>query len=157
MPYRVFISHAGVDNFIAYELAENIKGRGAEVFLDELDIFAGDDIEAILLDNLKESNELWVLLTPNALDRSYVWLEVGVAWSRGIRIVGLLLGITRAEMLSEENIPMLLKRRQCVRYADEAEYERCLQALQGRIEDATGIVYRMLRRLRKMIRTDASA
>lgn len=136
MAYSIFISHAGADNWEAYRVSKDIKEQGAKVFFDEVHIFAGDDFEDILLKNLKKSNELWVLLTPNALSRPYVWLEIGVAWSRGVRIIGLLLGVTRKDMLSADEIPMLLKRKRCVQCENELEYQKCLRNLKRRIRYA---------------------
>jgi hypothetical protein len=52
-----------------------------------------------------------VLLTPWALDRSYVWAEIGAAWGRRIPIVALLLGITAAELQAKPGVPVLLKKR----------------------------------------------
>lgn len=52
-----------------------------------------------------------VLLTPWALERPYVWAEIGAAWGRRIPIVALLLGITPAELQIRPEIPVLLKKR----------------------------------------------
>jgi hypothetical protein len=52
-----------------------------------------------------------VLLTPWALDRPYVWAEIGAAWGRRIWIVALLLGITAAELQAKPGVPVLLKKR----------------------------------------------
>ena len=52
-----------------------------------------------------------VLLTPWALDRPYVWAEIGAAWGRRIPIVALLLGLTPAELQSRSGVPVLLKKR----------------------------------------------
>ncbi len=50
-------------------------------------------------------------LTPWARDRPYVWAEIGVAWSRRILIVALLLRITPADLQTRPGIPALLKKR----------------------------------------------
>lgn len=61
--------------------------------------------------SLERAHELVVLLTPWALDRPYVWAEVGAAWGRRLPIVALLLGITPAELQTRPGVPVLLKRR----------------------------------------------
>ena len=67
-----------------------------------------------ILDALREANELLVLVTPWALTRSYVWLEIGAAWLRGIPIVVVLLGVTPAEFRERANIPIALKERNLI-------------------------------------------
>lgn len=52
-----------------------------------------------------------VLFTPWALDRPYVWAEIGAAWGRRIPIVALLLGLRSAELQTRPGIPVLLKKR----------------------------------------------
>src|SRR5216684_8327063 len=72
---------------------------------------AGADFEEDILKFLERAHELVVLLTPWALERPYVWAEIGAAWGRRIPIVALLLGITPTELQTRAGIPALLKRR----------------------------------------------
>ena len=50
-----------------------------------------------------------MLLTPEALRRPYVWMELGAIWLRRKRIVGILYGLTAAEISTGERTPALLK------------------------------------------------
>ena len=59
-----------------------------------------------------------VLLTPWALERPYVWAEIGAAWGRRIPIVALLLGITATELQVRPGIPVLLKKRDLLELND---------------------------------------
>lgn len=95
-PRLVFISHSGQDTWVAKQIAREVEAHGGSPFLDEAQIDAGADFEEGILDFLQRAHELVVLLTPWALDRPYVWAEIGAAWSRRIPIVALLLGITSA-------------------------------------------------------------
>jgi hypothetical protein len=79
--------------------------------LDESQIDAGADFEEDILSFLERAHEMVVLLTPWALDRPYVWAEIGAAWGRRIPIVALLLGITPTELQNRPGIPVLLKKR----------------------------------------------
>lgn len=89
-----------------------IRGsRGTTPFLDEAQIDAGADFEKDILNFLERAHELVVLLTPWALERTYVWAEIGAAWGRRIPIVALLLGLTPAELQSRPGVPVLLKKR----------------------------------------------
>lgn len=107
----MFISHSGPDTWVAKQLAREIEARGATPFLDEAQVHAGADFEEDILSFLERAQELVVLLTPWALDRPYVWAEIGAAWGRRIPIVALLLGLTPAELQARPGVPVLLKKR----------------------------------------------
>ena len=107
----VFVSHCGIDTWVAKQIAREIEARGATAFLDEAQVDAGADFEEDILDFLQRAHELVVLLTPWALERPYVWAEIGAAWGRRIPIVALLLGITATELQARPGIPVLLKKR----------------------------------------------
>jgi hypothetical protein len=64
MAYKVFISHSSIDTWVARQLARYIEDAGAVTFLDEADIEYGDDFEERILEALRTSQELLVLLTP---------------------------------------------------------------------------------------------
>jgi hypothetical protein len=96
----VFVSHSGMDIWVAKQIAREISACGAIPFLDETEIDVGADFEEDILALLQKADELVVLLTPWALGRPYVWAELGAAWDRQIPIVGLLHGLTVAELQS---------------------------------------------------------
>jgi TIR domain len=107
----VFVSHSGMDTWVAKQIARAISDCGATPFLDEAGIDVGADFEEDIRAFLGRAHELVVLLTPWALDRPYVWAELGAAWGRGIPIVALLLGLTAVELQSRPDVPIFLKRR----------------------------------------------
>ena len=107
----VFVSHSGQDTWIAKQIAREIEARGGTPFLDEAQVDAGADFEEDILNFLERAHELVAFLTPWALERPYVWAEIGAAWGRRIPIVALLLGITPNELQSRPGIPLLLKKR----------------------------------------------
>jgi hypothetical protein len=108
--YQVFISHASTDTWVARQIAAHIRARGAVTFLDEADIQHGDDIEERIYQAAGNSRELLVLLTPWAVTRPYIWMEIGLFWGAGKRIVGVLYGLSQQELITDERIPLLLKR-----------------------------------------------
>jgi hypothetical protein len=114
----VFVSHCGKDTWVAKQIAREIEARGATPFLDEAHVDAGADFEEDIVDFLQRAHELVVLLTPWALERPYVWAEIGAAWVRRIPIVALLLGITATELQSRPGIPELLKKRDLLELND---------------------------------------
>lgn len=83
----VFVSHSGQDTWVAKQIAREIEACGATAFLDEAQVDAGADFEEDILRFLERAHELVVLLTPWALERPYVWAELGAAWGRRIPIV----------------------------------------------------------------------
>jgi TIR domain len=125
MPYLVFISHSGQDTWIAEKLSSDCERADASTFLDEARIAIGAKFEDEILEALRKADEIVVLITPWALERSYVWLEIGAAWLRGIPIIVILLGISAKEFQEKLNVPIALKERnliplnQCSRYISE--------------------------------------
>jgi hypothetical protein len=127
----IFISHSSADTWVAKQIAREIKAQGGTPFLDEAQVDVGADFEEDILQFLERAHELVVLLTPWALERPYVWAEIGAAWGRRIPIIALLLGITPTELQARANIPVLLKKRDLLQLNEIDTY---LQQLRARIE-----------------------
>ena len=104
--YQVFISHSSRDTWVARQLSGIIQGFGATTFLDEADIEYGDDFEDKILEAARASHELLVLLTPWALARPYIWLEIGAIWGMGRRVVGVLHGLSANELVTQDGTPL---------------------------------------------------
>jgi hypothetical protein len=113
---------------VAKQIAQRVSLCGAIPFLDEADIEVGEDFEERILAFLERAHELLVLLTPWALDRPYVWAEIGAAWGRRIPIVGILHGMTSAELQSRVDVPTFLKKRDLVEINDIEVYFEQLTA-----------------------------
>ncbi|HEX8227903.1 MAG TPA: toll/interleukin-1 receptor domain-containing protein [Chloroflexia bacterium] len=126
----VFISHAGMDAWVAKKIADEVIACGAVPFLDESDIDIGEDFEEYILGALANAKELVVLLTPWSLKRPYVWAEIGAAWGRRIPIVGILHGLTAADLQADTSVPVILKRRNLISLNEVDEY---LMELKGRV------------------------
>src|SRR5437016_3590358 len=131
----IFISHSGPDTWVAKQIAREVKSCGAMPFLDEAEIDVGADFEDDILAFLEKADELVVLITPWALERPYVWAELGAAWGRRIPIVGLLHGLSAAELQSRPGVPILLKRRDLLPLNDIDVY---LGQLRGRVGSTPG-------------------
>ena len=129
--WLVFVSHSGTDTWVARQIARGITDCGATPFLDEAEINVGADFEHDILAFLKKAHELVVLLTPWALDRPYVWAELGAAWYRQIPIVVLLQGLSATELQERARVPALLKRRNLISLND---VDRYLEELRKRVQ-----------------------
>jgi hypothetical protein len=127
-PYPVFISHSGIDTWVARQIAREIAASGGQPFLAELDVPVGAAYEHELRRALNEAREIVVLLTPWAIDRAYVWGELGVAWGRGVPIVGLLHGLSISKLHARHGAPIFLKERNLLALNDVDRYFGQLRA-----------------------------
>ena len=73
-----------------------------------------------------------MLLTPAALERPYVWIEIGIAWSQGKRIIGILHGMTTGELAARDGTPAFLNR---IHLRDINDLDEYLQELRRRLHD----------------------
>jgi hypothetical protein len=89
-PYKIFISHATADKWIAIQICNAIDAiNGVTTFRDDRDIDGGDDIPEMIGEHIRSSDEMVLLLTPESVDRQWPLLELGAAAlgvSRTIRI-----------------------------------------------------------------------
>lgn len=129
-PYRVFLSHATTDKWLARTLCEKIESAGASTFRDDRDIDGGDDIPESIRRAIGGCHELVVLLTPASVARPWVLMEVGAAWQRGkaMRIVAL------KQHIDVEPIPAMLKSK---RLYDLNDFDQYLEGLRVRIGKAS--------------------
>jgi predicted nucleotide-binding protein len=104
-PYQVFVSHATADKWLAKTVCEKIEAAGAVTFRDDRDIKGGDDIPDEIRRQIKQSQEMVVLLTPESVGRQWVTMEIGAAWGlrRRFRITILMCH------LSVDPIPDMIK------------------------------------------------
>lgn len=97
-PYKVFISHGKPDTWLAAQVARCARDSGASTFLDETDISKGDNFKQIIHREIAESQELIVIFTPWSVQRFWVWIELGAAWSQGKRIVAVFYGLKVSDL-----------------------------------------------------------
>src|ERR1700682_4640967 len=85
--YRVFVSHAGDDIWVAEQIAKSIEDCGATAFLDRRDIAAGDNFKHRVHEEIGKCDELLALFTPWSRRRAWVRHEIGMADMLRKRIV----------------------------------------------------------------------
>ncbi|MEO6759703.1 MAG: hypothetical protein ABIO24_09645, partial [Saprospiraceae bacterium] len=61
-------------------------------------------------------------LTPWALKRAWIELEIGVVWGREKRVIAVLHGITPEEFQHESQIPSVIKENDIVEINELAQY-----------------------------------
>jgi hypothetical protein len=77
--YRVFVSHATDDVWVAEQIAKAIEECGATAFLDERDIVAGQNFKQRIDEEMPKCDELLALFTPWSRRRAWVRHEIGMA------------------------------------------------------------------------------
>jgi len=135
MDYLTFVSHSSQDTWVAQKIASDCEAIGVSTFLDEARIAVGARFEKEIINALRRANELIVLVTPWALKRPYIWMEIGVAWSRDIPIVILLHGLTPKKFQASADIPVTLKERNIISLND---FEKYLDELRSRFRTVAG-------------------
>jgi hypothetical protein len=136
--WLVFISHSSEDTWVARQIAREINDRGATPFLDEADVDVGAEFEEDIRDFLDKADELFVLFTPWALERPYVWIEIGAAWQRRIPIVVVLHGLSAKEFQVHPNAPVFLKKRDIIRLNEVDKYLKQLSSKIGPRKKSNG-------------------
>jgi hypothetical protein len=96
--YRLFMSHGGNDRWVARQIRDKLALPQLDCFLDATDIEVGDNFRAIILREIEDCHELLVLLTPSSLQRAWVFAEIGVAITKGTRIVAIRFGLEMEEL-----------------------------------------------------------
>lgn len=127
MAYKVFISHSSHDTWVARQLEKHTRESGATAFIDSDGLKVGDEIDENIQKNLRDSNELLVLLTPAANSSPYVQAEIGAGWILGLRISALLYGV------EPENMNPLIKGKKLYLQINNAD--DYFQQLSGRIKN----------------------
>lgn len=120
--WLVFVSHSGEDTWVARQIAREITARGATPFLDEADVDVGAEFEDDIREFLDKADELFVLFTPWAMERPYVWIEIGAAWQRRLPIVVVLHGLSAKDFQAHPNAPVFLKKRDIIRLNELDKY-----------------------------------
>ncbi len=123
----IFISHHAQDAYVVRKMAGDIRSQGADVFLSE-EIEAGDDFAVNIHSALQRADELLILLTPLSLQRAWVFMELGAAWQRELRIVGVLYGVSADDIRRNVDSPITLVQKNLVDINDfDSEYVRQLR------------------------------
>ena len=129
----VFVSHCAKDEWVARRFADVIRSQGAEAFLAE-DLDAGEDFSIAVRSALLRATEVLVYLTPWALERPWVWMEIGGAWVLDRRLIFVLHGLTVEELRRDSRFPLPILTVQSISVNElDSVYER---ELRHRVEQA---------------------
>jgi hypothetical protein len=101
--YRVFISHASDDLWVAEQIAKSIESCGADTFLDRRDIAAGDNFKQRIREEMPSCHELRALFTPWSRRRAWVRHEIGMADALGKRTVCVLYNVAITDFDADQD------------------------------------------------------
>ncbi|HEY6632973.1 MAG TPA: toll/interleukin-1 receptor domain-containing protein [Rhizobiaceae bacterium] len=127
MSYKIFISHAWADRWVAAQIEQQIHDLGVATFIDVNDIERGDDIEDRIFAEMPACDELLVLFTPWAVDRNWVWVEIGAARGLRKRIVAVLYEVDLTTIEREKGGSTFLRSKNAVDINDLDTYFRELK------------------------------
>jgi hypothetical protein len=109
---RVFISHSSKDTKLVRRIGDALRNEGFQVWDDD-QIFPGDNWAELIANQLRESDAMVVLLTPNSVDSPYINAEVGYALGeqgyKG-RVIPVLAAPSEGLSQLELKIPWILKK-----------------------------------------------
>jgi hypothetical protein len=116
---KIFISHSAKDKWAAREIAKQIEGLGAVVFIDEKDIKTGESIDAAIRRHLVDSDHFLLILTPASVKSEWVLLELGGALALGKTVVPILLYVGANEVPQAINLKLARDINDIDRYYEE--------------------------------------
>jgi len=112
---KVFLSYAVADKDYGDKLHNLLTHYlNARVFTQD-SLSAGDDWRGLLKDQLTDSNIFIVLVSPNSIESSWVWQELGAAWALKKPVVSV---FTESQLCSR--LPVELSN---VQYVNLKEFE----------------------------------
>jgi hypothetical protein len=128
---NVFISHSSKDSALVVDLAHRLQKIGVNTFTEKFAAKrtrkAGADLIDRRLDHLRDSDEVIVLLTENALASQQITFEIGAALSLSKKITPIVVGVDVSKL------PPLLKKQRRIQYA---EMENYLSQLEKRVRSS---------------------
>jgi len=120
--YRVFVSQAAEDTWLAEQMARSIEELGCSTFLDVKSIPKGADFKEAVRREIQRSNELVALFTPWSAKRSWVWIELGAAWGQSKPVMAVFYGMSVNDLRTGEQGAAILEDMNVVRLNDFAAY-----------------------------------
>ena len=119
-----FFSYARVDSEFALRLAKDLKGAGAEVWIDKLDIEPGQEYDVAIEEALNSCERILVILSPASVKSTNVRNEISRALRKGKHVIPVIYQAC--------DIPLNLERNQYIDF--QSSYETGLKVLLGGLD-----------------------
>lgn len=107
---KTFFSYSRADSEFVLKLAKDLRGAGADIWLDQLDISAGKRWDAEIEQALESAQVQLVILSPTSVGSNNVMDEVSYALEKGKHVVPIL--------FIDCQIPFRLKRLQYINFTN---------------------------------------
>lgn len=130
---KVFLSHSSKDKPFVRMLADDIKASGVGVWIDRVEMLAGDSLIRKISEGIVNSNYVLACLSQSSIGSKWVREELEIAATIGInsnRVVVLPL------LLEDCEIPAFLITRLYIDYRQAAQYDKAFCNLLERINPA---------------------
>ena len=88
--YMVFISHSSKENWVAGQIAKEVKRAGASPWVDVVDVRGGAAFQQDIFDAIRECEEAIVLVSALSIDSQWVPFEIGAISVLGKRVTPIL-------------------------------------------------------------------
>jgi hypothetical protein len=116
MPYRVFISSTQNDIELARDLARRLEAAGIHVFSVDQTVVSGESIVTAVSRDLREADEVMVILTKDSSASPGLLSEMGMAFSLQKSITPVIVN------LKADELPPMVKQLPHISYADLPKY-----------------------------------
>jgi len=103
---KVFLSHHSGDKKFVRELASALRAQKIDVFLDEENIAPGQNWQSQIRRAVQDSDVVVAVLTPKSLQSNVSFIELGMAWGLGKRIIPL---VPRGQVVDIGSLPPTLQ------------------------------------------------
>lgn len=124
----VFISYSQGDSSKAKILYEVLTKMKCNVFMDKERTLAGDVFNKNIKNALKNSRELWLLISQKSLKSIWVTTEWGYAWVQDLHIVPILIGVKYDKL--PKKIDIRISEKICIEWPDDPKEELKKHALE---------------------------
>ena len=131
--FKIFISHSSKDKQfvkkLIYELSDKIDTK---FWIDEKDIFVGDDIQKSITDNLKQSDYLFLIISDDSINSSWVNFEVSqfMGFSNGNNIIPIV--ISKEKKFSDP-IDNLIRRLKYLDFSDDKNWKKNIDEIMSKL------------------------
>jgi len=97
--YVVFVSHSTTDAWIAGMMSRKMRGAGAKTWLDEKDLEGGAVVVDGILQGIRASDEVVVLVSPKSVKSQWIMFEIGAARIQGKRVTPILNNVAKYDAI----------------------------------------------------------
>jgi hypothetical protein len=94
------LSHSSQDTYIARHVRDRIKKMNVEVWLDAVDLTGGEVVGTVVLEEIRRSDELLVLVSAASMKSHWVIAEIGIAMGTNKYITPMLVSLEPSDLPS---------------------------------------------------------